>query len=90
MEKVTTLFLIRGGINMDINNLIIENMDNPHELERMYRKDPKAFRKSFSQAWDENLDSQVLAAWYERLHFKETANKEKVSLFQKVSYSWAC
>ncbi|TKI74629.1 DUF4153 domain-containing protein, partial [Bacillus wiedmannii] len=48
---------------MDINNLIIENMDNPHELERMYRKDPKAFKKSFSQAWDENPDSQVLAAW---------------------------
>ncbi len=62
---------------MNDHNLIIENMDNPHELERMYRKDPKAFRKSFSQAWDENLDSQVLAAWYERLHFKETAKKRK-------------
>lgn len=68
---------------MDINNLIIENMDNPHELERMYRKDPNAFKKSFSQAWDENPDSQLLAAWYERLNFKETANKEKISLFQK-------
>ncbi|TKH13705.1 DUF4153 domain-containing protein, partial [Bacillus wiedmannii] len=68
---------------MDINNLIIENMDNPHELERMYRKDPKVFKKSFSQAWDEKPDSQILAAWYERLHFKETANKEKISLFQK-------
>ncbi|MBE7147544.1 DUF4153 domain-containing protein [Bacillus mycoides] len=68
---------------MDINNLIIENMDNPHELERMYRKDPKAFKKSFSQAWDENPDSQVLGAWYERLHFKERANTEKPSLFQK-------
>ncbi|MCW1238548.1 DUF4153 domain-containing protein [Bacillus pretiosus] len=68
---------------MDINNFIIENMDNPHELERMYRKDPKVFKKSFSQAWDEKPDSQVLAAWYERLHFKETANKEKISLFQK-------
>ncbi|PGR03282.1 DUF4153 domain-containing protein, partial [Bacillus cereus] len=66
-----------------MNNLIIENMDNPHELERMYRKDPKAFKKSFSQAWDENPDSQLLAAWYERLNFKETANKEKISLFQK-------
>ncbi|PFU95466.1 DUF4153 domain-containing protein [Bacillus anthracis] len=68
---------------MNNQNLIIENMDNPHELERMYRKDPKAFKKSFSQAWDEKSDSQILAAWYERLHFKETAKKEKVSLFQK-------
>lgn len=77
------IFKIRGGITMDINNLIIENVDNPHELERMYRKDPKAFKKSFSQAWDENPDSQVLGAWYERLYFKETANTEKPSLFQK-------
>ncbi|QWG44545.1 DUF4153 domain-containing protein [Bacillus mycoides] len=68
---------------MDINNLIVENIDNPHELERMYRKDPKAFKKSFSQAWAQNPDSQVLGAWYERLHFKETANTEKPSLFQK-------
>ncbi len=77
------IFKIGGGINMEVNNVIIENMDNPHELERMYRKDPKAFKKSFSQAWDENPDSQVLGAWYERLHFKETANTEKPSLFQK-------
>ncbi|PFR50325.1 DUF4153 domain-containing protein [Bacillus cereus] len=68
---------------MNNHNLIIENIDNPHELEKMYRKDPKAFKKSFSQAWDENSDSQVLAAWYERLHFKETTNAEKISLFQK-------
>ena len=29
---------------MDINNWIVENIDNPHELEKMYRKDPKAFK----------------------------------------------
>ncbi|MED2729328.1 DUF4153 domain-containing protein, partial [Bacillus thuringiensis] len=68
---------------MNINNLIVKNMDNPHELEKMYRKDPKAFKKAFSQAWDQNPDSQVLGAWYERLHFKEKVNKEKTSLFQK-------
>ena len=77
IERNKAVF-IRGGKAMNDQNLIIENMDNPHELERMYRKDPKAFKKSFSQAWDENSDSQVLAAWYERLHFKETANAEKV------------
>ncbi|CAM3887862.1 DUF4153 domain-containing protein [Bacillus luti] len=68
---------------MDSNNLIIENMDNPHELERMYRKDPKAFKKSFSQAWEQNSNSQVLGIWYERLHFKEKGNTEKTTLFQK-------
>ena len=68
---------------MDINNLIIENIANPNELERMFREDPKAFKKSFSHALEQNPDSQVLAVWYERLHFKETVNTEKASLFQK-------
>ncbi|NMD72652.1 DUF4153 domain-containing protein [Bacillus sp. DNRA2] len=68
---------------MDHNNLIIENIGNPHELERMFRNDPKAFKKSFSHAWEQNPDSHVLAVWYERLNFKETAHPEKTSLLQK-------
>ncbi|WP_261133925.1 DUF4153 domain-containing protein [Bacillus sp. Marseille-Q3570] len=68
---------------MDINNLVLKNIADPHELERMYQKDPKAFKKSFSQAWEQHPDSQVLGVWYERLHFKETANTNKPSLFQK-------
>lgn len=68
---------------MDSTNLIIENIANPHELERMFRNDPKAFKKSFTDAWGQNPDSQVLGIWYERLHFKETAHSEKSSLLQK-------
>ncbi|MFD0048085.1 DUF4153 domain-containing protein [Actinomycetes bacterium NPDC127524] len=68
---------------MEINNLIIENIDAPHELERIYRKDPKAFKKSFSRAWEQNPDSEVLGVWYERLHFKEKANTEESSFLQK-------
>ncbi len=72
-----------GGIGMDINNQIAENINNPHELERIFRKDPEAFEKSFTYVWEQNPDSQVLAVWYERLHFKETANTENASLLQK-------
>lgn len=68
---------------MDINNLITGNIANPHELERMYRKDPKAFKKAFSHAWEQNPDSEVLGVWYERLHFKETSNTERSPIFQK-------
>jgi len=75
--------IIRGGITMEINNSIIENIDHPHELERIYRKDPKAFKNSFLQAWEQNPDSQVLGVWFERLHFKEVANTEKSSKIQK-------
>ncbi len=68
---------------MDISQLIIENIANPHELEGMYRKEPETFKKSFSYAWGKNPNSQVLAVWHERLHFEETSNTEKASLFQK-------
>lgn len=68
---------------MDINNMIIENISNPHELERMFREEPEAFKKSFLFAWEENSDSKVLAVWYERLYFKEAANTEKASLVPK-------
>ncbi|QOR67186.1 DUF4153 domain-containing protein [Cytobacillus suaedae] len=68
---------------METNQLIIENMDNPHELERMFRRDPKSFKKSLLHAWEQNPDSPVLAVWHERLHFKETANEETPLLLQK-------
>ncbi|QJD85948.1 DUF4173 domain-containing protein [Cohnella herbarum] len=68
---------------MNNNNLITENMDNPRELERMFRTQPEVFKKSFSYAWEQNPDSQVLAVWQERLHFKETENTEKSSLLWK-------
>jgi hypothetical protein len=68
---------------MDSNNTVMENMGNPHELERMFRDDPKAFKKSFLHAWEQNPDSHVLAVWYERLHFKETATPEKAFSLQK-------
>ncbi|WP_026574122.1 DUF4153 domain-containing protein [Bacillus sp. UNC438CL73TsuS30] len=68
---------------MDMNHLINENIANPHELERLFRKDPKAFKKSFPHAWEQSPDSQVLAVWYERLHFKETSDTEKAFLLQK-------
>jgi hypothetical protein len=75
--------MIRGGKDMDSENMVIENISNPHELERLYREDPKAFKKSFLHAREQNNDSQVLAVWYERLHFRESAHTEKASLLQK-------
>lgn len=67
---------------MESKNSIIENIENPHELEKLYRKEPENFKKIFLAAWELNPDSQVLAVWYERLHFKEITTLEKTSLFQ--------
>ncbi|TVY06839.1 DUF4153 domain-containing protein [Paenibacillus cremeus] len=68
---------------MEMISLINENRDNPHELERIYRKEPEAFKASLPNAREQHPDSQVLAVWYERLHFKETVHQEKASLLSK-------
>lgn len=68
---------------MERNDLIIENIANPHELEKMYRKDPEAFKKSFLSAWEQNPDSPVLAVWHERLFFREKASTDQSSFLQK-------
>lgn len=68
---------------MDINNPIIANISNPHELEKLYRNDPEAFKKSFLSAWEQNPDSPVLAVWKERLYFQEMESIDKASFRQK-------
>jgi len=68
---------------MDIYNLIIENLTNPHELEKMYREDSEAFKNSILIAWKQNPDSEVLSVWYERLNFEDKTNPVKPSLIQK-------
>lgn len=64
------------------SNLVIENITKPDVLERMYRKDPKTFTKSFKQAWEQNSDSPILSVWYERLNFCEKENTTKSKSFQ--------
>lgn len=68
---------------MDMTKLIIEQMNNPHELENLYRMDSKAFKKAFSDAWEQHPNSQILGVWQERLHFQETVKTEKSPLLQK-------
>jgi hypothetical protein len=70
-------------MKMGQNNWIAENLNNPRELERMFRKEPETFKRSFSEAWEQNPASQVLAVWHERLYFKETENPslQKKSFF---------
>ncbi|RTE06315.1 DUF4153 domain-containing protein [Paenibacillus whitsoniae] len=68
---------------MDIHHSIIHNMANPRELERLFRRDPEAFKSAFPSVREQHPDSQVLAVWQERLHFKEAETTERASIFQK-------
>jgi len=54
-----------------MTDLILEHIADPHELEKIYRQDPDAFKKSLLDVWKQCPDSQIIAAWYERLYYQE-------------------
>lgn len=68
---------------MNTNNPIIKSINDPHELERMFREDSELFKRDFVEAWEQNPDSQILSIWYERLYYSETENPEKTSRLKR-------
>lgn len=55
---------------------ILQNIDQPEQLEKLYRKDPSAFIKSFQLIYPDYKNNQNIQFWNFRLHYKE----EKISL----------
>lgn len=68
---------------MEKENMVLNHLDNPHELERLYRKDPETFEQDFLSALRQNPDSPVLKVWYERLYFQETESDQNAFKFRK-------
>ncbi len=58
---------------------ISKNMDNPSELEIIFRKNPDEFRMAFDKVFSENPNSLVLRVWKERLYFKSSKQVKKES-----------
>lgn len=75
--------MMERGTYMDIYHEMMKNLTNPHELERLFRKDPKAFKSSFANIWEQNNDSRILAVWNERLNFKEIGNAKRETILEK-------
>ncbi|WP_168118734.1 DUF4173 domain-containing protein [Paenibacillus sp. HB172176] len=71
---------------MKENNIVLEKLNSPHELERWFRAEPDAFRDSFAAAWERKPDSPVLAVWNERLHYKEPVEPTKGPLLHNNFY----
>ncbi|MBI3138837.1 MAG: hypothetical protein HYZ15_09655 [Sphingobacteriales bacterium] len=49
---------------------ILSNMDNPGELEKMYRDNRAAFKKAFLSLYPELTGNKLAAFWYERLNYE--------------------
>ena len=75
--------MMERGTYMDIYHEMMKNLTNPHELERLFKQDPKAFKSSFANIWEQNNDSRILAVWNERLNFKEIGNAKRETILEK-------
>lgn len=53
-----------------MNTEILSNLDNPRELERLYRSDKTGFRKAFERVYPEIQEHPVAGVWQERLFFE--------------------
>ena len=62
-----------------MKNEIIDNINNPIELEKLYRKDMSAFIKSFNELYPDFSENATFQFWNIRLNYKV----EKVSLSYK-------
>ena len=49
---------------------ILNNLDNPRQLEKLYREDASSFKKEFNQIYPEQQDKASLAFWNERLNYE--------------------
>lgn len=48
---------------------ILTNIDQPAQLERLYRKDKSGFKKAFNELYPEIKDNTLVGYWNERLNF---------------------
>ena len=51
---------------------ILNNLDNPRQLEKLYREDASNFKKEFNQIYPGQQDKASLAFWNERLNYEAT------------------
>jgi hypothetical protein len=49
---------------------ILHNLDNPKQLEKLYREDALSFKKEFNQIYPGQQDNASLAFWNERLNYE--------------------
>ena len=65
----------------NFERLMLDNIEDPKELESLYRQDPTRFTSIFDKAYAANPDSAVLRVWKARLYY--SAPNETVEKFEK-------
>ena len=57
---------------------IKENIDNPEQLEKLYRTDKKGFQTAFNELYQEIADFKMADFWKARLNFDSQSDSKKV------------
>jgi hypothetical protein len=50
---------------------LLTNIDNPRQLEKLYRNNKAAFKKEFNNVYSEIREKTTAQFWYERLNYEE-------------------
>lgn len=56
---------------LQMKEAIIASIDNPNELEKMYRINKTGFAQAFESAYPDIRENAVAQVWHERLHYKQ-------------------
>jgi len=71
---------------MSIYQQIEANLEEPEELERMYRQSPESFREQMEDVFEAHPTSPLLRAWHARFTYEKPAIKrESATFIQKPS-----
>ncbi|HEX2606415.1 MAG TPA: hypothetical protein VHK91_03505 [Flavisolibacter sp.] len=54
-----------------MENIIISNLNNPGQLERLYREDKTAFKQAFQSVYPSYESNPLMGFWKERLNFSD-------------------
>jgi hypothetical protein len=65
-----------------MKNEIINNIDNPAILERLYRDNKSKFKNEFQNIYLDHKDQQIFHYWHERLKYEE----DKISFGTKKGW----
>src|SRR5687767_2969189 len=60
----------KNNYNDFMKNDILLNIDNPRQLEKLYRQNKSGFRQQFSIVYPELKDNKIADFWNERLNYE--------------------
>jgi hypothetical protein len=66
-----------------MSNTILSNLNNPNELEKLYRMNTELFKQQFEIAFESYPESDVLKVWNERLNYNQSSNSIKTNNLRK-------